>query len=92
MSSNGMRPVHPGEILSQEFMKPLGMSILDLAVSMHEPLSEVVRLTECRIRIDADLAIKLSKVFKTTPEFWMNLQSTYDLRRAQIRSGSLPVS
>ncbi|MGH8385932.1 MAG: HigA family addiction module antitoxin [Pseudomonas sp.] len=87
MNRNGMRPIHPGEVLSQEFMKPLSMTVSDLAVPMHEPESEILKLVQCQIRIDADLAIKLSILFNTTPEFWMSLQSTYDLRRAQIRRG-----
>lgn len=89
MKRNGMRPIHPGEILSREFMEPLGMTVMDLTMPMNWPESEIEKLVRCQIRICADLAIRLAIQLDTTPEFWMNLQSTYDLRRAQIRRENL---
>lgn len=89
MIRNGMRPIHPGEVLSKEFMELLGMTVMDLAMPMNWPESEIEKLVKCQLRICADLAIRLAVHLKTTPEFWMNLQSTYDLRRAQLRQAGL---
>ncbi|WP_095187947.1 HigA family addiction module antitoxin [Pseudomonas sp. Irchel 3E19] len=89
MIRNGMRPIHPGEVLSKELMEPLGMTVMDLAMPMNWPESEIEKLMKCQLRICADLAIRLAVHLKTTPEFWMNLQSTYDLRRAQLRQAGL---
>lgn len=85
MDRNGVRPIHPGEVLNKEFMEPLGMTVMDLAMPTNRPESEIEKLLKCQLRICADLAISLATHFNTAPEFWMNLQSTYDLRRAQLR-------
>jgi addiction module HigA family antidote len=89
MDRNGMRPIHPGEVLSKEFMEPLGMTVMDLAMPTNWPESEIEKLVKCQLRICADLAISLASHLNTTPEFWMNLQSTYDLRRVQLRHAGL---
>ncbi|MFJ7315774.1 HigA family addiction module antitoxin [Pseudomonas sp. NPDC098747] len=87
MNRNGIRPIHPGEILIKEFMEPLGMTVMDLAMHMSWPESEIGKLVLCQIRICADLAIRLASHLNTTPEFWMNLQSSYDLRRTKVGFG-----
>lgn len=89
MDRNGMRPIHPGEVLNKEFMQPLGMTVMDLAMSTNRPESEIEKLVKCQLGICADLAISLATHLNTTPEFWMNLQTTYDLRRAQLRHAGL---
>ena len=89
MDRNGMRPIHPGEVLNKEFMEPLSMTVMDLAMPTKWPESEIEELVKCQLRICADLAISLAIQLNTTPEFWMNLQSTYDLRRAQLRHAGL---
>lgn len=89
MDRNGMRPIHPGEVLNKDFVEPLGMTVMDLAMPMKWPESEIEKLVNCQLRICADLAIRLAIHLNTTPEFWMNLQSTYDLRRAQLRHAVL---
>lgn len=61
------------------------MTVMDLAMPTNWPESEIEELVKCQLRICADLAISLAIQLNTTPEFWMNLQSTYDLRRAQLR-------
>ncbi|RBC02881.1 addiction module antidote protein, HigA family [Pseudomonas sp. MWU12-2115] len=61
------------------------MTVMDLAMPTSWPETEIEKLVKCQLRICAHLAIRLAIHLKTTPEFWMNLQSTYDLRRAQIR-------
>ena len=87
MNRNGMRPIHPGEILSEEFLKPLGMTIEDLARSLNEPEAEISDVVNLRSGVSVGLAQKLSIHLNTTPDFWLNLQSTYELRSAQIERG-----
>jgi antitoxin HigA-1 len=75
---------HPGEILRTEFMEPLGLSAYQLAKALHSPgIYEIVR--EHRA-ISADLALRLGRYFGMTPQFWLNLQADYDLRRAAARA------
>jgi len=75
---------HPGEILRTEFMEPLGISAYQLAKALHAPgIYEIVRGERA---ISADIALRLGKYFGTTPQFWLNLQTDYDLRRAAARA------
>ena len=87
MSRNGMRPIHPGEILSEEFLKPLGVTTDALARSLNEPEAEISDVVNQRSGISVGLAQKLSIHLNTTPDFWLNLQSTYALRSSQIKRG-----
>jgi addiction module HigA family antidote len=87
MNRNGMRPIHPGEILSKEFLKPLGVTTDALARSLNEPEAEISDVVNQRSGVSVGLAQKLSINLSTTPEFWLNLQSTYELRSAQIERG-----
>ena len=77
------KPVHPGEILVEEFLKPLGMSQVELANRMHVPVQRVNTLINGRRDMTAETAILLSRVLKTTSEFWMHLQVACDLYDAQ---------
>jgi addiction module HigA family antidote len=78
---------HPGEILRTEFIEPMGITAYQLAKALHLPgIYEIVR--EHRA-ISADVALRLGKYFGMTPQFWMNLQADYDLRRA---AASAPLS
>jgi addiction module HigA family antidote len=71
---------HPGEILRTEFMEPMGITAYQLAKALHFPgIYEIVREQRA---ISADVALRLGKYFGMTPQFWMNLQTDYDLRRA----------
>ena len=73
---------HPGEILRTEFMEPMGITAYQLAKALHFPgIYEIVREQRA---ISADVALRLGKYFGMTPQFWMTLQSDYDLRRAAI--------
>lgn len=75
---------HPGEILRTEFLEPLGISAYQLAKALHAPgIYEIVREERA---ISADIALRLGKYFEMTPQFWMNLQSDYDLRQAAARA------
>ena len=87
MNTNGMRPVHPGEILKKEFLTPLGISESTFARLLSQPLRVVSELVMHQRCVNDDLAKKLSHCLNTTPEFWLNLQSTYDLRKAEIERG-----
>lgn len=87
MNRNGMRPIHPGEILSEEFLKPLGVTTDALARSLNEPEAEISDVVNQGSGVSVGLAQKLSIHLNTTPDFWLNLQSTYALRSAQIERG-----
>jgi len=83
---NGMRPVHPGEILREE-MEELEMSARSLAEAINVPANRVSSIINGTRGITADTALRLSRYLGTTPEMWMNLQKTYELRSAEIEAG-----
>jgi addiction module HigA family antidote len=83
---NGMRPVHPGEILKEE-MEELEMSARALAKAINVPSNRVSAIVNGTRGITADTALRLSRYLGTTPELWMNIQKTYDLRSAEIEAG-----
>lgn len=87
MSNSGMRPIHPGEILKKEFLEPLGITAAGLTSLLNEGAGDVRALVMQEGGISPELAKKLSLYLNTTPEFWLNLQSTYDQRRAEIERG-----
>lgn len=87
MTRNGMRPVHPGEILREDFLAELGMSANALAKALHVPAPRVNDIVRERRGVTADTALRLARYFGSTPQFWLNLQSAYDLRRAEIAAG-----
>ena len=76
-------PFHPGEILLKEFLEPMELSQVELAHRMGVPVQRVNTLINGKRDISAETAILLSRVLKTTPEFWMNLQDARDLYEAQ---------
>ena len=80
---NGMRPIHPGEVLREEFLVPLDLSANRLATAIHVPANRISEIVSERRAITADTALRLSRAFGTTPEFWLNLQQTYELRIAE---------
>jgi len=75
-------PTHPGEILLEEFLKPLGISQLELARRLGVPVQRINTVVNGKRGVTAETAILLAKEFKTTPEFWMNLQNAVDLYEA----------
>jgi addiction module HigA family antidote len=85
MFKNGMRPVHPGEILREDYLVPLGLSVNALAKALHVPTPRINEITRERRGISADTALRLARYFDTTPHFWLGLQSEYDLRVAEIK-------
>ncbi len=83
MSEEKMPPVHPGEILLEEFMKPLGITQYRLARAMKVYPRRVNEIVHGQRAITADTALRLARYFGTTPELWMNLQSHFELERAR---------
>ncbi len=83
---NGMRPVHPGEILRQE-LEELGLNANAMAKAMAVPANRVSAILKGQRGVTADTALRLSRFFGTTPHMWMNLQKTYELRVAENKSG-----
>mgnify|MGYP005646643179 FL=1 len=78
-----LQPVTPGEILLEEFMRPFGISQNKLARDLDVPVARINDIVHARRGITANSALRLGKYFKTTAEFWMNLQSRYDLKVAR---------
>jgi antitoxin HigA-1 len=78
-------PAHPGEILLMEFLRPMGVSQVELAKRMQVPIQRVNTLVNGKRDMTAETAILLSRALKTSSEFWMNLQVAYDLYKAQSR-------
>lgn len=85
--SNGMRPVHPGEILAEE-LEELGLSANALAHALCVPTNRITAILKEQRGVTADTALRLSRYFGTTPMLWLNLQKTFELRRAEIESGA----
>jgi len=75
-------PLHPGEVLREEFMVPLGLSSNRLALDLRVPATRITEIVNQRRGITADTALRLARYFRTTAEFWMNMQSQYDLEIA----------
>lgn len=76
-------PVHPGQILREDFLRPLGLSAYALATALNIPRSRANDLVRCRRAVSTDTALRLARYFGTTPEFWINLQGRYDLEVAK---------
>jgi addiction module HigA family antidote len=81
-------PIHPGETLREDFLKPLGLTANRLAIELQVPVTRVNDIVRGRRAITADTALRLARYFGTTPRFWMNLQPNYDLEAAQDARGS----
>lgn len=80
MTKNILPAIHPGEILREEYLVPLGMSAGALAKRLNVPRTRIERIVSEQTGITSDTALRLAKVFATTPEFWMNMQTSYDLK------------
>lgn len=85
MQRKGSRlpPVHPGEILREDLLRPLGISLNRLGRDLRVPVTRISEIANGRRRITADTALRLARYFGTSPELWMNLQAAYDLDSAQ---------
>ena len=85
-TKNGMRPVHPGEVLGEE-LQELGMSANALAKALSVPTNRITAILNGQRGITADTALRLSRYFGTTPQLWLSLQQAYELRMAEIELG-----
>jgi antitoxin HigA-1 len=83
--TNKMRAIHPGEILREE-LDLLGMSANQFAIKLHVPPNRITTILNGKRSVSAETALRLSRFFGTTPEFWMNLQTSYDLKMEYNRS------
>ena len=83
MKRNRLSPVHPGEILREEFLGPLAMSSYALAAALRVPRTRVERLVRAETAVTPDTALRLGRYFGTTPEFWLGIQARYDVDTAR---------
>lgn len=83
MANKTFSPIHPGEILEEEFLKPMGISQSQLARDIHVPHRRVNEIARGKRSISPDTALRLSRYFGNSAEFWLNLQTTYDVRVLQ---------
>jgi antitoxin HigA-1 len=81
-------PVHPGEVLREDFMKPFGLPVNKLLLELHVPVTRIGEIVHERRRITAETALRLARYFNTNAELWLNLQNFYDLEVSR-RSGKL---
>jgi len=82
MTAQKLAPVHPGEVLLEEFLKPLGLSQNRLALNIAVPPRRINEIVLGKRRITAETALRLARYFDTTPQFWLGLQTDYDLDMA----------
>ena len=82
-----LEPVSPGDILLHDFMEPLGLTANALATALRVPANRITGILAATRGITADTALRFARYFGTTPQFWMNLQSYYDLRLAEAKVG-----
>jgi addiction module HigA family antidote len=87
MFKNGMRPVHPGEILLEDYIKPMGVSVRAVAIALHVPYSRLSEITKGERGVTADTALRLERYFGSEAQGWLNLQSAYELRVAETLVG-----
>jgi antitoxin HigA-1 len=87
MIKNNMRPIHPGEILREEYLVPLGMTANALSIQLRVPAPRVKEVVRERRGITTDTVLRLARFFNTTPHFWLNLQTNFDLKQTEIQQG-----
>jgi antitoxin HigA-1 len=81
--SKKLPPIHPGEILLEEFLKPFGMSMNKLAEALHVPANRITQIIEGKRSITGETALRLARYFGTSAEFWLSMQKDYDLQVAR---------
>ncbi|WP_327440688.1 HigA family addiction module antitoxin [Pseudomonas donghuensis] len=87
MCKNAMRPVHPGEVLREDFQSEMGVSAAALARALGVSATSIHGVLSRRRGVSADMALRLATCLDTTPEFWLNLQTAFDLRTAELNHG-----
>jgi antitoxin HigA-1 len=83
MAARRLPPLHPGEVLREEFIVPLGLTAGRVAKAIGVPRTRVERIVAEQVGITGDTAVRLGAFFRTSPEFWMNLQGAYELQKAR---------
>ena len=83
-----LAPVHPGEVLAEDFMAPVGLTANQLALSLRIPANRITAIIACKRGITADTALRLARYFSTSAEVWMGLQSDYDLQTERDKHGA----
>jgi addiction module HigA family antidote len=79
MKPKKMKPLHPGKVLLEEFLKPMGLSQNHLALDISVPARRINEIVHGKRKVTADTALRLGKYFKVSPQFWLGLQMDYDL-------------
>jgi antitoxin HigA-1 len=87
MRENNLKPVHPGEVLLEEFLKPMGLSQNQMALALRVPARRINEIVHGKRRITADTALRLARYFGMSPRFWLGLQMDYDLDVAEDEMG-----
>jgi len=87
MQSSRLPLIHPGQILKEEFLDPLGLSINALSLALRVPATRMLAIVQGKRSITADTALRLSRYFGNSAEFWLNLQQFYELRGSQLAAG-----
>jgi addiction module HigA family antidote len=86
--AKAISPIHPGETLAQDFLQPLGLTANRLALELKVPATRIGGIVHGRRSVTADTALRLARFFGTSAQFWMNLQSNYDLEVTEDKVGS----
>lgn len=86
---NGMRPIHPGEVLREEFLAPLGMTAHALAMALHVPAPRIHDVVRERRAVSVDTALRLAQYLGTSAEFWLGMQTDYDMALARAAMGDV---
>lgn len=89
MFKNGMRPVHPGEVLLEDYIKPRGVSVRALSLALHVPYSRLREIVDGNRGVSADTALRLERYFGSEAQGWLALQAAYDLRIAEKQSAKI---
>jgi len=87
MRDKTLNPIHPGEVLNEDFLKPLGLSQYRLAKAIHVPPRRINEIVLGKRGISADTALRLARYFGTSPDVWLNLQTHYELDAAKLAEG-----
>ena len=87
MAKTALPPLHPGEVLREEYLIPLGLSAGRLAKACGVPRTRIERIMREELGISGDTALRLARIFETTPQFWMNLQARYEVEKAKREAG-----
>jgi antitoxin HigA-1 len=82
-----LAPVHPGEVLLEEFLEPMGLSQNQLALALRVPARRINEIVQGKRRVTADTALRLARYFTMSPQFWLGLQMDYDLDVAEDETG-----